>query len=100
MPNGHGGIPRFGSPVLLSLGVAVLLWLRVSGEAHWTVHAAYAAAGLLAWRFAWHLHLYDAMEYGGANTPPEELRAAKRRYRVTALVLVPLVLLSVHVLWP
>ena len=100
MPNGHGGIPRFGSPILLSIGVIVLLWLRISGEAQWTTHVAYVATGLLAWRLAWHLHLYGALEYGGANTPPEQLRAAKQRYRLTALVLIPLALLSVHALWP
>ena len=100
MPNGHGGIPRFWSPVLLSIGILVLLWLRVSREAPWATPVAYVAAALLAWRVAWHLHLYDVMEYGGANTPPEQLRAAVRRYRLTALALVPLALLSVHLLWP
>jgi hypothetical protein len=52
VPNGHGGIPRFGSPVLLSIGLALLLWLRISGGATWTIAAAYPLACLLAWRFS------------------------------------------------
>lgn len=100
MPNGHGGIPRFGSPVLLLVALLALLWLRVSREATWTTPVAYVAVALLAWRLAWHVHLYDVMEYEGAYTPPEKLQAARRRHRLTTLVLVPLALLAVHQLWP
>ena len=100
MPNGHGGIPRYGSPVFLSLILLGLLGLQRSHETRWTLPLAYLVAGLVAWRFAWHLHLYDLMEYDGAYASPAELQAAKRRYRWTMLFLVPAALVGVHVLWP
>ena len=89
MPNGHGGIPRYGSPVLLLLVIAYLAALRATGGGAWTGYAALLAALLLGWRLAWHLWLYDLTEYGGAYADPEEMRAARRRYYLTAAVLAP-----------
>ena len=100
MPNGHGGVPRYGSPVLLSIVLVALLGLQRSWEARWTLPLAYLVAGLLAWRFAWHLHLYDLMEYDGAYTSPDRLQRAKRAHRLTTLVLVPAALACVHAFWP
>jgi hypothetical protein len=45
-------------------------------------------AALAGWRLAYHLHMWDADEYGGAYTPPDEYRRARRRYRALAGVYV------------
>jgi hypothetical protein len=82
MPNGHGGIPKYGSPFLLFLVLGVLALLKRSYDAEWTVYAAYPAAVLFGWRFAWHFHLYDVMEYDGAHATPEKLAVTRRRYRI------------------
>ena len=99
MPNGHGGVPIFISPVLLLLTLFVLLWFRIAESAQWSLYLALFAGALFAWRLAWHLHLYGAMEYGGAYTPPEVLDPARRRYRRTLLLLLPAVLIGIYFAW-
>jgi hypothetical protein len=64
------------------------------------MYAAYVAAGLFAWRLAWHIHLYPAMEYGGAYTSPEDAKRARKGFFRTLPLIVPLALLSVYALWP
>ena len=100
MPNGHGGIPRFGSPFLVIVMMAVLLRLRFSLDASWTVYPAYVGAAVFGWRFAWHLWMYDLMEYGGSYSSVEELAQSTRRYWLTALVTVPVSLALVYLFWP
>lgn len=100
MPNGHGGIPRFGSPAILALALVWLLWLRLSRDAAWTFHAALLVTGLFCWRLAWHVHLYQVMEYGGSYTAAEALAAAKRRFLRTLLLTLLPALGLVYVLWP
>jgi hypothetical protein len=100
MPNGHGGIPRWGSPLLLLVLLSILIWVRLSEQAVWTVYVAYPLAALLAWRFAWHLCLYDVMEYGGGYTSPDKLQKARSLYIKMLLALVPGAILCVYLFWP
>ena len=99
MPNGHGGIPWFGSPILLLVVLSALAWLRFSHDAAWTLYAAHPIAALFAWRFAWHLCLYRPTEYGGGYTSDEEMRKARARYYTLSAVLIPLAILAVQLLW-
>jgi hypothetical protein len=99
VPNGHGGVPRFFSPVLLLLALLVLLWFRIAQSAQWSLYPALFTGALFAWRLAWHLHLYGAMEYGGAYTPPEVLDPAQKRYRRTLLFLLPAVWIGIYFAW-
>ena len=99
MPNGHGGIPRFGSPALLLFVLCVLFWFRFARGAQWTLYPALFAAILFSWRLAWHIHLYEVLEYGGAYTPQETLDAAKKRYLRTLLLLLPATLIASYLVW-
>ncbi len=99
MPNGHGGIPWMGSPVLLLALLILLSWLRFSREASWTVYAAYPVAALFAWRFAWHLCLYEATGYDGGYTPPEEMKKARASFYRLSVVLIAVAIISVHLIW-
>lgn len=100
MPNGHGGIPRFGSPVALAIVVAVLLRARVGLGWSWTVYPAIAVAGLIGWRLSWHLFLYPLMEYGGSYSSVEQLERAERRHRMATALLVPIGGAVAWMLWP
>ncbi len=100
MPNGHGGIPMFGSPFLLLILLGLLIWVRLSWQAVWTVYLAYPLAALFAWRFAWHFCLYTLMEYGGPREPSDELQEARSLYFKMSFVLVPGAILSVYLFWP
>lgn len=93
MPNGHGGIPKYGSPVLLVLALAGLLALSPTDGVLRLLR--FPLAALLGWRLAWHYCMYDAMEYGGRPTPDEEMKRARRRYVYALVGLVPLSLLAV-----
>jgi hypothetical protein len=48
MPNAHGGIPRFGTPILPSIGMLVLPRFRVSGEGRWTPGTPLRARAVVA----------------------------------------------------
>lgn len=43
-------------------------------------------AALVGWRLAYHLHMRDADEYGGAYTAPDVYQRAARRYRILAMI--------------
>jgi hypothetical protein len=45
---------------------------------------------LIGWRMAYDVHFWEADEYGGAYTPPERFRRARRTY----LALLPLYLVA------
>jgi hypothetical protein len=82
MPNGHGGIPHFGSPILFGLMFcAALFWpLAPDAALQWTrVWICVVLAALVGWRLAYHLYMWRAEEYSGYMTP-EEYRRAIRRY--------------------
>jgi hypothetical protein len=99
VPNGHGGVPRFGSPILLLLVLSGLFWLRSARDVEWTLYPALFGAALLAWRLAWHTHLYGVLAYGGAYTPYEVLRAARKRHLITLLILLPALLVTTYFAW-
>jgi hypothetical protein len=99
LPNGHGGVPRFASPTLLLFVLGVLLWFRFAQDARWTLYPALVGAALFSWRLAWHMHLYAALEYGGAYTPQEIIDAARRRYLRTLTVLLPAGLIAAYLVW-
>jgi hypothetical protein len=86
MPNGHGGIPRYGSPIILLIVFIVLFVLKEHVPLY--NYLKYILALLLAWRLAWHVAMYPAMEYGGHYTSEEDLRSAKRKYGIALIVCV------------
>ena len=73
MPNGHGGIPRFGGPIFY----AILAALAVAFD---MMAAAAVLAAIAGWRLAYHLHFWGADEYGGAYTDADGYRRARLRY--------------------
>jgi hypothetical protein len=82
MPNGHGGIPHFGSPILLALiFFAAAFWPLASDASLQSTRfgICLALAVLVGWRLAYHLHMWRAEEYS-AYMSPEEYRRATRRY--------------------
>ena len=99
MPNGHGGVPRFGSPVLLLGLLAVVVFGGASDATAWRDWLVYALAGLFGWRFAWHLWMYPVMEYGGAYASEQELATALRRYRIGAVAFAALALAAAYLLY-
>lgn len=79
MPNGHGGIPRFGGAVFYT--ILALLALAAQQRFGWpAIAAATILAAIAGWRFAYHLHFWAADEYGGAYTSPEKYQRAALRY--------------------
>jgi hypothetical protein len=87
MPNGHGGAPFLGAPVLFLALFGVLAALPARERLGWTwVAACLLAAALAGWRLAYHLHMRAADEYGGAYTEPDAYRRSARRYRILAPV--------------
>ena len=100
MPNGHGGLPRFGAPVLLGIVTALLLWWFSATAAIIPQILMYLSAVLCGWRLAFHLTMWDAMQYGGAYTEGADMRRARRNYRIAVAILVPLVCLVAFALVP
>ena len=86
MPNGHGGIPRFGSPAILLLVLVVVLGTRVPARLAGAWLLPYVLAVLLGWRLAFHIHMWDATAYGGAMISPDAMTRAERRYLAGALL--------------
>ena len=91
MPNGHGGIPRFGAPLFYAALAAVALAFKITA-------AAAALAAIAGWRLAYHLHFWGVDEYDGAYTDPNAYRRARLRYwclgAVYALAAAALVLVT------
>ena len=76
MPNGHGGVPRFGAPVLLAVLFLAVHGAR-PGEAGMLFDVLEVALVLaFAWRLAWHLFMWQASEYDGAYVSEAESRRA------------------------
>ena len=93
MPNGHGGIPFLGAPVLLGILTALLVWwYRATGSVIPQV-LIYISTALFGWRLAFHITMWDVMEYGGGYTSEEDMTKAKRRFMGAAITLIPLSLL-------
>jgi len=83
VPNGHGGAPFLGAPVILLAMFAVTAFVPAFEFLGW---GRLALAALAGWRLAYHLHLRHADEYEGAYTNPETYRRARRRYWMLAPV--------------
>ena len=82
MPNGHGGIPRYGSAVTMLLFVLLAyVYYRKEGWA-WLGYAGYVLAAALGWRFAHGLHMWKATDYGGAYTSDDAMHLALGKYAV------------------
>jgi len=87
MPNGHGGVPFLGAPIVFAAMFAVFASLPFEAPLGWAwVAICLTLAALVGWRLAYHLHMRDADEYGGAYTAPDVYRRAARRYRILATV--------------
>ncbi|MBF0327810.1 MAG: hypothetical protein HQL10_01480 [Nitrospirae bacterium] len=57
-------------------------------------------AALGGWRLAYHLHMWDADEYGGAYTPPDIYQRTLKRYRILSMVYAVLAaVLGFCILW-
>lgn len=100
MPNGHGGVVRWGAPVFWGVLFALFLLNGARTGATWTRWAGTGAAALFAWRLSWHFWLYPLMEYGGAYASEEGLQAGRTLHRITTAVLVPLCGGLAWWLWP
>jgi hypothetical protein len=87
MPNGHGGVPFLGTPIFFTVMYAAFAGLPLKDRLGWVWVAIFLVfAALAGWRLAYHLHTWDADEYGGSYTEPDVYRRAKGRYRVLAMV--------------
>jgi hypothetical protein len=86
MPNGHGGVVRFFSVIVLLIFAAGLLVLAKKGGEEWAIYAGYGLAILIGERFAHHLHLWQINEYDGAYASDAEKAAARKIYIVGAVI--------------
>jgi hypothetical protein len=81
MPNGHGGVPFLGGPIVLAILFTCFVSLPLKARLGWAwVAICLIFAALVGWRLAYDLHMRDADAYGGAYTRPEIYRRAARRY--------------------
>lgn len=87
MPNGHNATPRFYHPVLLLIACAVAIWFYGSHRSLWWAGLALVAAAGCGWCLSFNWVMWDAMDYGGAYTPAEQIAAARRKHRVVAPLL-------------
>ena len=80
MPNGHGGVPRFGSAVMM-LVILLLVYAYYRKEGwDWLAYAGYLLAAAFGWRLAHGLHLWKVTEYDGAYTSDDSLNLAIGMY--------------------
>ena len=86
MPNGHGGIPRFGAPVLLALLFACVHATRPPGHSIFFNGLELVLILLFCQRLAWHLCMWQASEYDGAYVSGEESRRARVRSWILTLL--------------
>lgn len=96
MPNGHGGIPKYGSPILL----VVLLggWILVVDKENPWYMFRFVLAAVLGWRLAWHIFMYDLMEYGGHYQDKNIINKARTKYSVAAIIFIILICTAVYYL--
>ena len=87
MPNGHGGVPYLGTPVVFAIMFVIFAGLPLKTRFGWArVGICLVLAALAGWRLAYDLHMRHADEYGGAYTRPDVYRRAARRYWILAVV--------------
>lgn len=87
MPNGHGGAPFLGAPIICAILFAVFAALPMRERLGWGwVGLCLGFAALGGWRLAYHLHMRSADEYGGAYTSPDVYQRARRRYLMASVI--------------
>ena len=91
MPNGHGGIPWMGSPILIGiiLGVVVSVTQKIDQELYVILgkFVSYFLAILFSWRLSSHFFMWGVTEYDGAYVKEEEIEVAKKKYLIATIVL-------------
>jgi hypothetical protein len=87
MPNGHGGAPFLGAPVLCVILFAVLAALPIKDRLGgvW-IGLCLGVAAYGGQRLAYHLHMRSAAEYDGAYTEPAAYQRARRRYVIASVI--------------
>lgn len=83
MPNGHGGYPWMGSPLLLAVALLILVLLPFdpdSGHGRARPMLAAVIGVVFGCRVAYHLHRRSTDAYGGAYTDPDNVRRARIVY--------------------
>ena len=85
MPNGHGGIMRYGAPVIIFIIMLVVFFNEDMSATKWYRPTLLALSVLFGWKLSLHLHMWRALEYGGAYINEVELRRARIRF-VTGVV--------------
>lgn len=98
MPNGHSGIPRFGSVVLIAMVIALLIWWERSTSYILPRVIVYIGAGIFGWRLAFHLTMWNVTEYNGNYASGNQKKEAKRKYIVTTIVLIPITVFIIYFL--
>lgn len=80
MPNGHGGIPRYGSSALLLILTLAAALLQVKLGIYWLIYPIYLLAVLFSWRLSSHLFMWHATDYSGATSSDDETENARKKY--------------------
>jgi len=96
MPNGHGGIPRFGAPLFIFLMTFLLIWWERSTAFILPLVLSLIGAGIFGWRLAFHLTMWNVTEYDGNYASADQTKNARRKYLAAKLVLVPLAVFVVY----
>jgi len=96
MPNGHGGIPRFGSPVLIFLVTFLFVWWARSTASVLPQVLSVIGAGIFGWRLAFHMTMWGALEYDGRYSFKQQIKNSKRNYFIARLLLMPLAILLAY----
>ena len=86
MPNGHGGMPRYGSALMLVVVLMLVYAYSRKEGLDWLAYGGYLLAAALGWRFAHGLHLWKVTEYDGAYTTDEAINRAIYRYLLGSVV--------------
>lgn len=86
MPNGHGGVPRFGSALLLLVFLMLIYAYSRKDGLDWLAYGGYILAAGLGWRCAHGLHLWKVTEYDGAYTTDDAINLALGKYLAGSVV--------------
>lgn len=86
MPNGHGGVPRFGSTLLLLVVLMLVYAYSRKDGMDWLAYGGYLLAAALGWRIAHGLHLWKVTEYDGAYTTDDAINLALGKYLAGSVV--------------
>jgi hypothetical protein len=82
MPNGHGGVSRYGSALMLVVVLLLVYAYSRKEGLEWIAYAGYVLAPAFGWRFAHGLHLWKVTEYDGAYSSGEAINSAVWKYLV------------------